>query len=249
MIPTLSETVVAATITVLANGLGGLPFVFVREFPRDVARLGWSIAGGLMLSASLFNLILPGVEEGGILVVAAGIFLGALLMIATSAWLDRNHIEVKGLTGSGSKRVIMVVATMFIHSFPEGLAVGVAYGSGEVGFGLLMAVAIAIHNIPEGVAVSLPLQAEGVSGWKCVGLAIFSGVPQLLAAVPAYLAVVAFRSLLPIALGFAAGAMIFLVLSEMIPESRSSSQQRLSSAMAGMVGFLGMMVLQNILVV
>ena len=111
-----------------------------------------------------------------------------------------------------------------------------------------MAVAIAIHNIPEGVAVSLPLRAEGVSGWKCVGWAIFSGVPQLIAAVPAYLAVVAFRPVLPYAFGFAAGAMIFLVMSEMIPESRDSEKQRLSSAVAGMGGFLAMMVLQNILI-
>ena len=87
-----------------------------------------------------------------------------------------------------------------------GLAIGVAFGSGEIGLGLIMAVAISIHNIPEGLAVSLPLRAEGVSGWRCVGWAIVSGIPQLLACVPAYLAVVAFRPILPYAFGVAAGA-------------------------------------------
>lgn len=248
MAASLTETVVAATLTVLANGLGGLPFVFVREFPRNVARLGWAVSGGLMLSASVFNLIIPGVTDGGVTPVAIGIFVGAILMGGASWWLDHREFEITGLSEAGTKRIIMVLATLFIHSFPEGLAIGVAYGSGEAGLGVLMAVAIAIHNIPEGVAVSLPLRAEGVGGWKCVGWAIFSGIPQLLACVPAYLAVVAFRPVLPYAFGFAAGAMIFLVLSEMIPESRADEMQRLSSAAAGMVGFLAMMILQNVLV-
>ena len=143
--------------------------------------------------------------------------------------------------------MILVLATLFIHSFPEGLAIGVAFGSGDVALGLVMAIAIAIHNIPEGVAVSLPLRAEGVSGWACVGWATFSSLPQPIAAIPAYLAVMAFRPILPYAFGFAAGAMIFLVMSEMIPESRADGSERLSSAVAGMGGFLAMMLLQNII--
>lgn len=248
MVASLTDTIIAATVSVLANGLGGLPFVFVRSFPAYLARFGWAFAGGLMLSASVFNLIIPGIADAGINPVAIGILLGAVVMILTSYWLDDHDFVVGSLSEGGTKRIIMVIATLFIHSFPEGIAIGVAYGSGEAGLGLLIAVAITIHNIPEGVAVSLPLRAEGVSGWKCVGWALFSGTPQLLAAIPAYLAVIAFRPLLPYAFGFAAGAMVFLVLSEMIPESRANGSQRLSSAMAGMSGFLGMMLLQNALV-
>ncbi len=248
MTASLTETFIAATLTVLANGLGGLPFVFVKNFPEIVARLGWAVSGGLMLSASVFNLIIPGVTDDGIAPVAVGIFVGAALMALTSWWLEGRNFEVSGMSQAGSRRIIMVLSTLFIHSFPEGLAIGVAYGSGEVNLGILMAVAIAIHNIPEGVAVSLPLRAEGVGGWKCVGWAIFSGVPQVIAAIPAYLAVVAFRPILPYAFGFAAGAMIFLVMSEMIPESRANQMQRLSSAVAGMTGFLAMMLLQIVLV-
>lgn len=245
---TLTDTVIAATVTVLANGIGGLPFVFVREFPRNVARLSWAVSGGLMLSASVFNLIMPGVGDGGFTPVAVGIFLGAALMGLVAWRLDDHEIALEGLSEAGSRRIVLVLVTLFVHSFPEGLAIGVAYGSGEARLGLLMAVAIAIHNIPEGLAVALPLRAEGVPGWQCVGWAIFSGVPQLIAAVPAFLAVVAFRPILPYAFGFAAGAMIFLVMSEMIPESRANEMQRLSSALAGMGGFLAMMVLQNIIV-
>lgn len=245
---TLAETILAAGITVLANGLGGLPFVFVKSFPTNIARLGWAFSGGLMLSASVFNLVLPGVEHSGFIPVAIGIGTGALVMVGTSMLLENSTFEISGLSKTGSKRIIMIVATLFIHSFPEGIAIGVAYGSGEIQLGLIIAIAIAIHNIPEGLAVAIPLNAEGVSGWKCVGWAIFSGVPQVIAAVPAYLAMQAFRPILPYAFGFAAGAMILLVMSEMIPESRATETERLSSASAGIFGFLGMMLIQIVLV-
>ena len=244
----LTDTIIAATITVFANGLGGLPFVFIQHFPEEVARLGWAGAGGLMLSASVFNLIIPGLDEGGIVPVGVGILLGAALMVATSWFLDKREYKLEGVTEEGARRIILVLATLFIHSIPEGLAIGVSFGSGEAKLGLIMTIAIAIHNIPEGIAVSLPLRAEGVSGWKCVGWAFFSGIPQVLAAIPAYLAVIRFRPLLPYAFGFAAGAMIYLVMGEMIPESRANEHQRRTSATAGMVGFLVMMALQTVLV-
>jgi ZIP family zinc transporter len=249
MVATLTETIIAAAITVLANGLGGLPFVFIKDFPKSLARLGWAFSGGLMLSASVFSLIIPGVEDGGIIPVGIGIAFGALVMALTSRWLDSHDFEVQGLSEAGTKRVLMILVTLFIHSFPEGIAIGVAYGSGEIRLGLIIAIAIAIHNIPEGLAVALPMRAEGIGGWKCVGWAIVSGIPQLIAAVPAYLAVVAFRPILPYAFGFAAGAMLLLVMSEMIPESRASEKERLSSASAGIFGFLGMMFIQIVLVV
>lgn len=251
--PTLGEAILAATVTMLATGLGGLPFVFVRRFPEELARLGWAVAGGMMLSASVFNLIIPGVEEGGITPVAIGLLAGTLLFGWATNYLGTDHEHSKGgipiprPTTAGAARVVLIVGTMFIHSFPEGLAIGVAYGSGEATLGLLVAAAITVHNIPEGIAVSLPLRAEGVSGWKCVGWSIFSSLPQPLATIPAYLAVRTFRSFLPFAFGLAAGAMFFLVISEMIPESRASEGQRLSSALATMVGFLALMVLQNVL--
>ncbi|MCH8028980.1 MAG: ZIP family metal transporter [Candidatus Dadabacteria bacterium] len=108
---------------------------------------------------------------------------------------------------------------MFIHSIPEGIAIGVGYGTGEFKFGLLPAIAIAVHNIPEGIAISLPLRAKGVSTFKCALYSVFSSVPQPVAAVPAFLLVWFFQPLLAFSLGLAGGAMIFLVIAELIPES------------------------------
>jgi ZIP family zinc transporter len=244
MTATLTETIIAASLTVLSNGLGGLPFVFTNKFPPNIARLGWAASGGLMLSASIFNLIYPGLDDGGIIPVAIGIALGVILMVITSIWLENRDIELEGLSQQGSRKILLVLVTLFIHSFPEGIAIGVAYGSGEEQLGILIAIAIAIHNIPEGLAVALPMASEGVSGWRTVFWAIVSGVPQILAAIPAYLAVRAFRPILPYAFGFAAGAMLLLVMSEMIPESRSSARERLSSAIAAMGGFMFMMLFQ-----
>ena len=241
---TLLETLIAATFTVLANGIGALPFLFTTKFPPNIARLGWAASGGLMLSASIFNLIYPGLDHGGIIPVAIGIALGVILMVATSIWLENKDFEFQGLSKEESHKMILVLVTLFIHSFPEGVAIGVAFGSGEQELGILIAIAIAIHNIPEGLAVSLPLASGGITGWRTVFWAIVSGVPQLLAAIPAFLAVRAFRPLLPYAFGFAAGAMLLLVIVEMIPESRSTERERLSSGIAAMGGFMFMMLFQ-----
>ncbi len=129
----LIDTIIAATVTVLACGLGGLPFVFVKEFPERWARAGWAAAGGLMLAASVFNLIIPGVTDAGINPVALGILLGALMMAGTSIWLGGREVEFSGLSVANSRRALLVLITLTIHSFPEGIAIGVAFGSGEVG--------------------------------------------------------------------------------------------------------------------
>lgn len=243
--PSLWDTVLAATITALATGLGGVPFLFLRSIPLRWAHLSWAVAGGMMMSASIFNLIMPAVAEAGITPVAMGILIGTVFFGLAARRIHQHDFTIGGVSGAGASRIMLILGTMFIHSFPEGLAVGVAFGSGETALGLVMTIAISIHNIPEGIAVSLPLRAEGVSGWKCVMWAIVSSLPQPVAAIPAYLAVVAFRPILPYAFGVAAGAMFFLVLSEMVPESRASETQRQTSALAGMVGFLGMMLIQN----
>lgn len=241
---TLTTTIIAASLTVLTNGIGALPFLFTNKFPPTLARLGWAASGGLMLSASIFNLIYPGLDDGGIIPVAIGIALGIILMVVTSAWLGNKDFEFQGLNKQDSHKMILVLVTLFIHSFPEGVAIGVAYGSGEQELGILIAIAIAIHNIPEGLAVALPLASGGITGWRTVFWAVVSGIPQVLAAIPAFLAVRAFRPLLPYAFGFAAGAMLLLVVTEMIPESRSSEKERLSSGVAAMGGFMFMMIFQ-----
>jgi zinc transporter, ZIP family len=129
---------------------------------------------------------------------------------------------------------------MFIHSIPEGVAIGVGYATGELRFGTLLAVAIAIHNIPEGMAVTLPLRSKGVGLWTCAWYAFLTSAPQPLTAVPSFLLVWIFKPLLAAGLGFAGGAMIFLVVAELIPDAleRCSKNETAWSVMAGLLVML-----------
>lgn len=240
------RTFVAAFITALATGLGGVPFFFVSALQPRLVGLAWAISGGLMLSASVFNLIFAGVQRAGYNPVALGIVLGAGAYWLFERRLGDSHMHFFHLQGTSARRVLLVIGTMFIHSFAEGVAIGVGFGSGEATLALLLTIAIAIHNVPEGVAVSLPLRAEGFSGWACVWWAIFTSLPQPLLAVPAALLVAVFQPLVPIGFGFAAGAMSFLVFSEMIPEALEHTG-RVGTATAVVAGFLFMMVMQNVL--
>lgn len=240
------QTFLAAFATALATGFGGVPFLFVRQLPHTLIGLAWGFSGGLMLSASVFNLVFAGVQLGGYNAVALGFALGAASFWLAGQRLGHSHTDFYHLKGASARRVLLVIGTMFIHSFSEGIAVGVSFGSGEITLALLLTIAIAIHNVPEGLAVSLSLRANGFSGWACIWWSIFTSLPQPLLAVPAALAVAFFRPLVPGGFGFAAGAMGFLVFSEMIPEGVEYSG-RANTAAAVVVGFLVMMILQNVL--
>jgi zinc transporter ZupT len=130
---------------------------------------------------------------------------------------DRD-IQVGTIRGVDAKRMVLIVAVMTIHSFAEGVAVGVSFGGGAT-LAFVITLAIAVHNVPEGLAISAVLRPRGVSVLACAAWSIFSSLPQPLMAVPAFLFVETFRKALPYGLGFAAGAMVFMVLEELLPEA------------------------------
>ncbi len=229
-----------ALLTDFATGLGALPLGFVHRVSD--ARQGFltAVAGGMMLSASLFFLAHQALVRGRPWEVVAGLLVGAGFLHWAGKLLDGRDFYVANLSRADSRRVALVVLAMFFHSFPEGVAVGVGYATGELEFGLLMAISIAVHNIPEGTAVALPLRAAGVSIPACVGWAVLTSVPQPIAAVPAFLLVSWFQPLLPAALGFAAGAMIFLVFIELMPDciEKAGASVTAWGVMAGLCAML-----------
>ncbi len=212
-------TLVAALLTDLATGLGALPFIFVRNLSQRWQGRSAALAGGMMLSAAVFSLSGEALRRGSNWELGLGLLGGAFFLSATARVVDGFHWKISGLSAKASRKGILIFIAMSIHSFPEGIAIGVGYATGEHDFGLLIAIAIAVHNIPEGIAISLPLRAQGVSVARCFYYSVLSSFPQPLAAVPAVIAVSFFQELLPAALGFAAGAMIFLVVAEMLPEA------------------------------
>lgn len=206
-----------ALITAIATGLGAVPFFFLKDISDSFLGKANAVASGLMLSAS-YNLIFEGYRENELMTLG-GMIAGVVLVILADGWMDRKFdLDVKDLVGAGSKKMLLFLGIMTIHSFAEGVSVGVSFAN-TMEFGIFIAIAIAVHNIPEGLAISLVMVPKGTSPIKAVGWSIFSSLPQPLMAIPAFLFVEAFREYLPFGLGLAAGAMIWMVFSELIPEA------------------------------
>lgn len=210
----------AALVTALATGLGALPFAFGR-FDRRWLGVANAIAAGFMLSAS-GALLIEGVIRGWWQTLA-GAGVGAAFIAVTEWLLAGREVEFAALRGADARKALLIVAVMTVHSFSEGVGVGVSYGGGAE-LGIAITIAIAIHNIPEGLAISLVLVPRGASVRSAAWWSIFSSLPQPLVAAPAFLFVEAFTPFLPAGLGFAAGAMAWLVFRELLPEATAELQ-------------------------
>lgn len=206
-----------ATLTAVATGLGALPFVFFRKIsPRTMAIFN-ATAAGLMLAAS-HSLVAEGVIISPVRTLL-GLVIGIVAIVISHRVITNGRTpEIADLTGLDASRALMVVGIMTAHSFAEGIGVGVSFGGGEE-LGTYISAAIAIHNIPEGLAIALILVPLGTPVWKAALWAIFSSLPQPLMAVPSYLFVEVFEPLLPIGFGIAAGAMIWMVFAELVPDA------------------------------
>ncbi|WP_425154518.1 ZIP family metal transporter [Candidatus Palauibacter sp.] len=226
-------------ITALATGLGAIPFAFVRNVsPRAVA-VSNALAAGLMLGAS-FGLVAEGTAHGSWQTLL-GAVIGVGFILVTQRALEGHDLEIGSVRGADARQMALMVIVMTVHSFSEGVAVGVSFGGG-VTLATVITVAIAVHNIPEGLAISAVLRPRGVSVWKCAGWSIFSSLPQPLMAVPAFIFVEVFRPALPYGIGFAAGAMVFMVLVELLPEAYETERKPavallVSLTLVGMVLF------------
>jgi zinc transporter, ZIP family len=214
---TAAVVFLAALATALATGLGALPFLLVTRPARSWLGLANALAAGAMAGASV-GLVWEGWHRGGGRVLL-GLAAGALFIAVSRRALAREGDPHFGsIHGVDAVKMLLIVGVMTIHSFSEGIGVGVAFGDGEE-LGVVIAVAIALHNIPEGLAISLVLVPRGIGVGRAAAWSVFSSLPQPLMAVPAFLFVESFAPLLPAGLGFAAGAMAWMVASDLIPEA------------------------------
>ena len=193
-----------------------------------------------MLAASV-SLSFQGVDRS-LWRTALGVGLGICFVLVTQRYLEHDHRRAMGsLRGEDARRALLIVGVMTVHSAAEGIGVGAEFADGST-LGLVIAVAIAVHNIPEGLAISLVMVSRGTSVRAAAGWSIFSSLPQPLLAVPAFLFVDTFESILPIGLGFAAGAMVWMVLGELLPEALDTASARIvvlagGTAFTLMLGF------------
>lgn len=211
-----------ALLTAIATGLGALPLIFAKYVSKKYLALGNAFAAGLMISAS-FSLIYEGTDYSTWKTIS-GMIAGLVLISLSNNFLSKRNLpDITGLSGAKQMKAFLIIGIMTLHSFAEGVGVGVSFGDSE-SFGKFISLAIAIHNIPEGLAISLVLVPKGVSVFRSFNLSVVSSLPQPLMAVPAFLFVVAFKAFLPIGLGLAAGAMIWIVFSELIPDAIKDSE-------------------------
>ena len=235
----------AAAFTALATGLGAVPFAFLRNGMRH-SWLGVSnaIAAGFMAAASV-GLIWQGYGLGFGRVVAGMVAGAAFIWVFRRLIGNRDNLVLGRLAGADALKALVIVGVMTVHSAAEGVGVGVSYGGGER-LGILITLAIAAHNVPEGLAISLVLVPRGASVRSAAWWSVFSSIPQPLIGPFAYLFVEAFKPVLPAGLGFAAGAMLWMVWSELLPEALQETPKR-ALALAGGTSFSVMLGAQVLL--
>ena len=238
---------VAGTIfTGFATGLGALPVLFTTHVSERILDALLGFAAGVMLAATAFSLIVPAIQLGGIWPAAFGILLGGIFLAVLDHAVPHMH-RIAGPEGPSStlRRVWLLIIAITLHNFPEGLAVGVSFGSGRLGEATALMIAIGLQNMPEGLAVALPLVREKWPRGKALLYAFGSGLAEPIAGLLGVVAVTFMKPLLPWGLAFAAGAMLYVVSDEIIPETHRRGYE-LEGTWGLMIGFIVMMFLDNV---
>jgi ZIP family zinc transporter len=229
-----------------ATGVGALPVLFTRKVSQRLMDGMLGFAAGVMLAATSFSLIVPAIEFGGVWITVLGVAVGALFLDQVDKLTPHLHL-IHGREGPSStlSRVWLFILAITIHNFPEGLAVGVGFGSGDISSGTALAIGIGLQNMPEGLAVALPLLRENYSKGKALLIALLSGLVEPVGGLIGVAAVTIARPFLPFGLAFAAGAMLFVISDEIIPETHRGGFERVAT-FGVVVGFIVMMALDNL---
>jgi ZIP family zinc transporter len=250
---------VASLLAGLATVLGALPILKIGRPTEQQQNLLLGFAAGVMLAASFFSLIIPGIEQAQEMgagrmqasaTVVAAVLLGAAVLAQLNSRvppLDKLGVGPIGMASASARRVWLFVAAITLHNFPEGMAVGVSFGSGDMQAGTATAIGIGIQNIPEGLAVAGALAGIGYSPRAAVLAALASGLVEPIAGLFGVTLVSLAQPLLPWGLGFAAGAMIYIVASEIIPETHARIAGGGRATTGIMVGLAAMMFLDTTL--
>ena len=242
------QSLIATLFTFFVTALGASIVFFFKKISKNIMDAMLSFAAGVMIAASYFSLLGPAIESSisiGItpwLTTFIGFFLGGIFLYTADIIFDK-------ILGKKKKRILMLVSSITIHNIPEGLAIGIAFGSTFYGIdgantlsAIMLAIGIGLQNFPEGSAVSIPLLREEMNRKKAFFLGSLSAIVEPIFGVLGAILVLKVRILLPFFLSFAAGAMIYVVVSELIPESGSNEKKNLM-AIFTIIGFSIMMIL------
>jgi ZIP family zinc transporter len=247
----IGQAFVATVATYLLTAIGTLPVLFFSSAPRRLMDAMMGFAAGVMVAASCWSLLIPSIERGGVAVAAIGVLLGAGLMYGADQLLPHLHGEFPEEARAEGPQVVWARATllmlaMTLHNFPEGMAIGVTFGGGDVGAAIALAVGIGLQNIPEGLAIALPLRRAGMSRGRAFFWGQLSAAVEPIGGVAGAALVLVAGSILPYGMAAAAGAMLYVVVEELLPETTRSGA--IDVATLGFIGgFVVMMTLDNAL--
>ncbi len=241
-------------VLLTALGVGGatvigavIGFLF-KKLSHTFSDIVLSFAAGVMLAAAVIGLILPSVEYGGkfgLLITVAGIFAGAICLNLIDRLVPHLHkmagMDSEPHTNGNLNKVLLFVSAIAIHNLPEGIAAGVGFGAGDTAQALIIAGGIALQNIPEGMVIIAPMLAAGVKPSRTLVLAMLTGVVEIVGTLIGYFAVNLASAILPFALAFAGGTMLYVISDEMIPETHAHGHER-GATYALLAGFCLMLV-------
>ncbi len=253
----LSYALAAGLIGFAATALGAIPILFIKSLPTKLEDGMLGFAAGMMLAASAFSLIIPGIEAGNAIfgnkflgagLVVAGLGLGAFLMLGLDQFTPHEHHQT-GPCGAGYERcgkVMLFVMAIALHNLPEGMAMGVSMSAGDLSVGIPLSMAIAIQDIPEGLAVAMSLRSAGIKPKLALLIAIASGLLEPIGSLLGVSIASGMAWAYPVGLGLSAGAMLFVVSHEVIPETHRNGHQT-TATIGLMIGFSLMMILDTTL--
>jgi ZIP family zinc transporter len=247
----ISQALLATIGTYLLTAIGTTPVLFFRQAPRRLMDALMGGAAGVMVAASCWSLLQPAIEMSGTWPAVVGLAVGGLFIYALDQLLPHLHPEFPDEASaegprSGWHRAVLLMVAITIHNFPEGLAVGVAFGAGNAGAALALALGIGLQNIPEGLAIALPLRREGMTRFRAFWYGQLSATVEPLAGVLGCVLVLIATPVLPYAMAFAAGAMLYVVVEELLPETTRQGNTDVAT-LGFLSGFLVMMAMDTAL--
>lgn len=251
--------IIATVLTGLSTGIGAILIFLVKNVTKKMLDISLGAAAGVMLAATSFSLIIPAIEKGGggvrgASIALIGILIGGIFLDFMDKFFPDSNLALNSvgdseslINGARLRKVWLFIMAITLHNFPEGLAVGVGFGDGDIVNGLSLTIAIGLQNFPEGLAVALPLIRENYPKWKAFLIALCTGLVEPIGGLIGVGLVQVSRPILPLAMAFAAGAMLFVISHEIIPETQNDQRHSKLATHALLIGFVVMMFLDNTL--